>query len=81
MIIKTYSTEGRIFQLEIQLVEMGWPDEGHEEYVLVELTKRKSNFWQKILGDKRTNTFGYGEDKPSEESINKFIEQQKSKNV
>lgn len=59
--------------LKTRSVDLGYPDMGHDEYVLVRVTKRKSKFWQYMLGDKEDVVLWYGEDKPTNERLAKDI--------
>lgn len=67
------------YKLEKYPTDLGYPDPGHDEYRLVCLTDRKSKFWQKILGPKKRVVIHFGEWKPDEEKVNKYIEMDKAK--
>ena len=60
--------------LERVLVDMGYPDPGHYEYVLVRKCERKSKILQSILGHRTSEILSYGIDRPSNEEVNKDIE-------
>lgn len=59
--------------LKSRCVDLGYPDMGHDEYVLVKVTKRKSKFWQYILGNKEDVVLWYGERKPTNKELAKDI--------
>ena len=73
MKVKEFTEEGETYQLEILNIDLGWPDEGHDEYFLAQYKDRKSKFWQKVLGQHRKEYWAYGETKPNEEEIIKNI--------
>lgn len=52
-----------------KMVDNGWPDEGHYEWFLVRLTTRANSIMQSLFGDREENLVGFGEDKPSDESV------------
>lgn len=61
-------------ELVRKIVDNGWPDEGHYEWFLVRLTTRTNGIMQSLFGDREENLVGFGEDKPSDESVNKAME-------
>jgi len=60
--------------LERVMFDLGYPDPGHYEYVLMGREKRKYKLMQSIFGDKKKSLMYYGEDKPSDETITMDIE-------
>lgn len=52
---------------------MGYPDPGHDEWVLVGSEKREIKILQILLGDKKTKLLWYGEQKPRQEEVEKDI--------
>lgn len=67
----------RIF-LATEIVDYGWPDPGHREFILVYSSPRKNKFWQKLLGNKCETLKSYGERKPSDNEVETDIEERKS---
>lgn len=59
--------------LEKVMVDNGYPDYGHYEWVLISKSKRKNKFFQKLFGDKSEKLIWYGEQKPNEDTIEKDI--------
>ena len=57
---------GNIYtKLKTRYCEMGYPDRGYEEYEMVLYKKRKSKFWQWLIGGIRIDDIQYYREYPS----------------
>lgn len=60
--------------LDTICVDNGYPDPGHDEYVLIRTEKRSNKLLQRYLGDKKIKVLWYGEDKPNDARVQIDIE-------
>ena len=61
------------FSLEEVIIDNGYPDPGHVEYVIVKTTKRRYSIFQKMFGDKKEKIF-YLLHKPDDKEFNKIVQ-------
>ena len=62
------------------MIDNGYPDPGHYEYVLIKRQRRKIKLLQSIFGDNVDKLIHYGEDKPDEDRVMMDITDYRCKN-
>lgn len=61
--------EDSLIYLKEVIVDFGWPDPGHREWRLVKGIKRKNKFLQFFFGNKETELYDYGDNKPTQARV------------
>jgi hypothetical protein len=60
------------YSIESVIVDQGYPDPGHEEFVIIRTKPRKNKFLQRIFGNRKEKLI-YFEKKPSDAVFNKYV--------